>query len=269
MIASLSQVTLGFDDRGGGIPLVMLHGFPLDRTLWSQQLMALDSRARCIVPDLRGFGESSREGPFSMDQYADDVVSLMDWLEIEQAVVCGLSMGGYVAMAMWRRHTSRVRGLVLSDTRATADSDTTRATRNELIALAHARGAGAVADRQMPGLVGSSTRARHPEIVAMVRSMLERQPVAGIVGALAACRDRPDSRSTIATVTVPTLVVVGEEDVLTTVSEARAMIELLPVSTRAHLECIPEAGHVSCVERPAAFTHALTEFLVDMARELS
>lgn len=261
MIASLSQVTLGFDDDGAGTPIVLLHGFPLDRSLWAQQRSALSMRARCITPDLRGFGESSTEGPYSMDQYADDIASLLDWLEIERAVVCGLSMGGYVAMALWRRHADRVRGLVLCDTRATADTDATRATRNELIALARTEGATAIAERQLTGLLGSTTRARHPEIVAMMRDMLSRQPVDGIVGALEALRDRPDSRATLASVTVPTLVMVGDEDALTPPSDARAMIELLPVSTPAQFESIPHAGHLPCVERPAAVTHALAEFL--------
>ncbi len=264
MIASLAQVRLGFDDDGSGVPIVLLHGFPLDRTLWSHQRVALASHARCLTPDLRGFGESSVHGPFSMDQYADDIVSLLDWLEIEQAVVCGLSMGGYVAMAMWRRHADRIRALVLCDTRATADTAATRESRDELIAVARSQGSHAVATRQLPGLLGASTQARHPDVVAFMRAMLERQSVAGIVGALEALRDRPDSQATISSITVPTLVIVGEEDVLTPVSDARAMIALLPVSTRARLECIPEAGHVTCIERPAAVTHALAEFLADI-----
>ena len=117
MIASLHDLQMGYDDQGNGMPIVFLHGFPHDRTLWAQQRVALASRARCITPDLRGFGQSSARAPYSMDQYSDDVVALLDWLEIEQAVVCGLSMGGYVAMAMWRRHPTRIRALVLCDTR--------------------------------------------------------------------------------------------------------------------------------------------------------
>lgn len=261
MIASLPSVQLGYDDQGSGLPIVMLHGFPHDRALWSQQRTALAPRVRCITPDLRGFGESSTDGPYSMDQYADDIVSLLDWLEVKRAVVCGLSMGGYIAMAMWRRYPDRIRGLVLCDTRAAADTDTSRAARNEMIALAQSAGASAVAAKQLPGMVGATTHASRPEIVAMMRDMLERQSVAGIVGALEALRDRPDSGPTLASVSVPTLVMVGEEDVLTPESDARAMIALLPVSTSARLERIPDAGHVSCVERPAAVTHALAEFL--------
>ena len=199
-----------------------------------------------------------------MDQYADDVASLLDWLEIDQAVIGGLSMGGYIAMAMWRRHADRIRGLVLCDPRATADSVSTRAARDELLALAYASGASAVAARQLSGLTGASTKARQPDVVTMLQAMMARQSVAGIVGALEALRERPDSMATMATITVPTLVIVGDEDVLTPAPDARAIIAQLPVATRALLATIPLAGHVTCLERPAAVTHALAEFLASI-----
>ena len=265
MIASLPGVTLGFDDRGNGLPVVLLHGFPHDRSLWMQQRMALSARVRCIVPDLRGFGESSSHGPHTMDQYADDIVALLNHLDLSQAVVCGLSMGGYIAMAMWRRHAERIRALVLCDTRATPDSDANRNTRDELIALARRDGARAVAEKQLKGMLGATTHASRPHVVAQMRAMMERQSVEGIAGALAALRDRPDSRPTIASISVPTLVMVGEEDTLTPVTDAEAMIDLLPSFAHARLERIAEAGHASCVERPAAVSHVLAEFLTSLA----
>jgi 3-oxoadipate enol-lactonase len=264
VIASLPAVSLGFDDKGKGLPVVMLHGFPHDRSLWSQQRIALSTRVRCIVPDLRGFGESSADGPFTMDQYADDVVALLDHLELSQAVVCGLSMGGYVAMAMWRRHAERIRAMVLCDTRATPDTDEARAKRDELIALVRKEGARAVAERQLKGMLGATTHDTRPHVVAQMRAMMERQPVEGIAGALAALRDRPDSRPTVASISVPTLVVVGEEDTLTPVADAEALIDLLP-SAHARFERIAHAGHASCVERPAAVSHVLAEFLATLA----
>ena len=265
MIASLPNVTLGFDDKGSGLPVVMLHGFPHDRQLWLQQRNALSTRVRCILPDLRGFGESSSHGPHSMDQYADDVIALMDHLDVPQAVVCGLSMGGYVAMAMWRRHAERIRALVLCDTRATPDTDAARASRDELIALARRDGARAIAEKQLKGMLGKTTHETRPHVVSHMRAMMERQSVEGIAGALAALRDRPDSRPTIASITVPTLVVVGEEDTLTPVSDAEAMIDLLPSFAHGRLEKIEIAGHASCVERPAAVSHVLAEFLSTLA----
>lgn len=265
MIAQLAGFQMGFDDQGDGLPIVFLHGFPHDRTLWTAQRVALAPHARCIVPDLRGFGHSSTHGPFSMDQYADDVIALLDWLGIESAVICGLSMGGYVSMALWRRHPDRVRGLVFCDTRAGADTDEGKQKRDELIGLVRRDGARAIAESQITGMVGAGTREKRPEVVAALRAMMGRQPAAGIVGALQALRDRPDSRDTLRTISVPSLVLVGEEDVLTPIKEARAIAEALPPAARVRLEIIAGAGHVPCLERPAATTHALSDFLSTLA----
>jgi 3-oxoadipate enol-lactonase len=265
VIAQLPGGQVGYDDQGDGLPVVFLHGFPHDRTLWTPQRVALAPRVRCIVPDLRGFGHSSTHGPFSMDQYADDVVALLDWLGIAAAVVCGLSMGGYVAMALWRRHPERVRAFVFCDTKAGADGDEARGRRDALIALAKREGTSAITEAQLPGMLGKTTRERRPDVVNGVRVMMARQSVAGITGALQAMRDRPDSRETLGTISVPTLVVVGEDDVLTPISEARAIAEALPAAARVRMEIIAGAGHLPCVERPAATTHALADFLATLA----
>lgn len=269
MIARLPGVWLGYDDSGRGIPLLLLHGFPHDRTVWGPVRHALAGRARCIAPDLRGFGESTTHGPFSMDQYADDLVALLDRLQLPSVAVAGVSMGGYVAMALWRRHPDRVRALVLCDTRADADDQAGRRRRDELAMLARREGARAIAGELLPGMVGRSTRERHPEVVQQLQAVMARQPVAGIVGALQAMRDRPDSRDTLGTISVPTLVLVGEEDVLTPVRDARGMASLLPPDARVRLEVVAEAGHVACLERPSATMHALADFLATLDRPLS
>ena len=261
MIASCGGAAIAYDDTGLGAPVVFVHGFPHDRTLWAPQTAALGSRVRCIALDLRGFGESEAVGPFTIDRYADDVACVMDAAGVDRAVIAGLSMGGYVAFALWRRHRARVRALVLADTRAGADGDEARRKRQELIAVARAQGAPAVAERMLEGMVGKSTRARAPELVEGVRAMLARQPVPGIAGALQAMLDRPDSTADRATIDVPTLIVVGDEDVLTPPGEARAMHERIAGS---RLEVLAGAGHVSNVERPAAFNHVLREFLADL-----
>jgi pimeloyl-ACP methyl ester carboxylesterase len=258
MIALGSEIEMGYDDVGVGLPVVLLHGFPHHRGLWAPQLGALVDRCRCIAPDLRGFGATVPSGPYSMDRYADDVAALLDRLGVERAVVGGLSMGGYVAFAFWRRHRARVRALLLADTRAGADDAAARGRRDQMIALVRDRGSGAVADAMITGMVGKTTRARNPEVVDAIHAMLEAAPVEGVVGALEALRDRPDSTPTLATIDVPTLVVVGEEDALTPPAEARAMHAAIAGS---RLEVIPEAGHVSNVERPAAFNHVVSEFL--------
>jgi pimeloyl-ACP methyl ester carboxylesterase len=261
MIAWIGGQQVGLDDAGQGEAVVFVHGFPLRRSIWSVQVDALADRARCIAPDLRGFGESGTEGPYSMDRYADDVVEVMDHLRIERAVICGLSMGGYVAFALWRRHAARIRGLVLLGTRAGADAGTAIGRRRALLAIAAERGSAGVADQMMPGMLGKSTRERNPGLADTVHAMLESAPVAGCVGGLEAMLARPDSTSTLGTITVPTLVVVGDEDVLTPVRESELMHEGIRGS---RLEVIAGAGHLANVERPAAVNHLLGEFLASL-----
>lgn len=260
MIANLDRIKLGYDDVGRGKepPVLFLHGFPHNRGLWAAQLAALGSHTRCISVDLRGFGESSVAPPYSMDQYADDVAAFMDKLQIDQATLCGLSMGGYVGFAMWRRHPQRIRALVLADTKAGADSDEAREKRRAMAQLARERGASAVADALITSMVGQHTRETSPQIVDSVYRMLSSANVAGIVGALEALRERPDSAATLSTIDVLTLIVVGEDDVLTPVADAEAMHRAIYGS---RLQVLAGAGHVSNVERPAAFNRILSEFL--------
>ncbi|MGI8619712.1 MAG: alpha/beta fold hydrolase [Gemmatimonadaceae bacterium] len=251
-------LTVAYDEVGTGKPFVLLHGFPHNRSLWAPQTSALIEHGRCIAPDLRGFGESGREGPYSMEQYATDVVGLLENLGIERAVVGGLSMGGYVAFALWRLRPDLVRALVLADTRPGADSPDTRRKRLETMALAREGGAGAVANAQIMGMVGATTRAQNPALVDGLHQMLASAPVEGIIGALQAMMDRPDSTELLPTIDVPTLIIVGEEDALTPVKESRAMHAAILGS---RLEVIRGAGHCSNFEKPAAFNHVLGEFL--------
>jgi pimeloyl-ACP methyl ester carboxylesterase len=254
-------VQLGYDDAGSGDAIVFVHGFPHRRTLWAPQMDALMGRARCVALDLRGFGDSPAEPPYSVEQYADDVLALCDTLRLGRVVLCGLSMGGYVAFAFWRRHPERVRGLVLMDTKAGADNDVARGKRKDMMALAEEKGSEAIADAMITGMVGKSTREKCPEVVDAVHRMLVSAPVPGIVGALEAMMNRPDSTPTLATISVPTLIMVGEEDTLTPVAESRAMHEAIRDS---RLEIIANAGHVSNLERPAAVNHVLSEFLASI-----
>ncbi|HET9425357.1 MAG TPA: alpha/beta fold hydrolase [Gemmatimonadaceae bacterium] len=254
----VSDNALAHADVGRGLPVVLLHAFPLNRTMWEPQIAALFGECRCIAPDLRGFGDSPKSGPFSMDQYADDVVTLLDAIQVEQAVVAGLSMGGYVALAMWRRHRERIRALVLADTRAGADTAEGRQKRDELIGVARAEGAAGVAKRQITGLIGKSTREKQPELVDRIQGMMTAESTEGIIGGLEAMKGRPDSTPMLAEIDVPTLIVVGDEDVVTPIKEARAMHEAIRGS---RLEVVPGAGHLSNLERPAAFNAALSDFV--------
>jgi 3-oxoadipate enol-lactonase len=252
------SLELAYDDVGTGQPVVLIHAFPLNRTMWAPQVSALVERCRCVAPDLRGFGETTAAPPYTMRQYADDIARLLDQLRIETTVLGGCSMGGYVALEFWRRHRDRVRALVLVDTRAGADDDAGRIRRREMIGIAEDQGATAIANLQISGIVGKTTREKQPDTYDAVHRMIAQSRVEGIVGGLQAMMARPDSTVTLATITVPTLIVVGEEDVLTPPGEARAMHAAIAGS---RLEIIADAGHLSSLERPAAFNHVLTEFL--------
>jgi pimeloyl-ACP methyl ester carboxylesterase len=262
VIIQLNGISVSYDDIGTGIPIVFLHAFPLDRSMWAPQLGALVRQGRCIAADQRGFGETTPAAPYSMDQYADDTAAMLDALDVGPAILVGLSMGGYVAFAFWRRHRARVRGLVLADTRAGADSDEGREKRRRMIEVARSRGAATVAEMQVASMVGETTRARRPEVVATIRAMMAAAPVDGIVGALEAMMARPDSTATLATIDVPTLILVGAEDTLTPPAEGQAMHQQIRGS---RLEILDQSGHICNLEQPAAFSHLVSEFVEGVA----
>jgi pimeloyl-ACP methyl ester carboxylesterase len=252
---------VAYDDAGEGNAIVFVHGFPHHRKLWAPQVRALAGHSRAVALDLPGFGESDMPEKFEIDAWANGLARFLDALDIKTAIIAGLSMGGYVTLAFWRLHRARVRALVLADTRAGADTEEGKQKRRETIELARQDGPVAVARATLPGMVGKSTREREPSVVAMMRAMLESASVESIVGASEAMMNRPDATSLLATIDVPTLIIVGDEDVLTPPKESRAMHAAIAGS---RLEVIPGAGHVSNVERPAAFNQVLTEFIASI-----
>jgi 3-oxoadipate enol-lactonase len=262
MIAMLpGGLELACDDVGSGTPLLFIHGWPHDRSLWAAQLSGLQTQARCIAPDLRGFGDSSVTPPYSVDQYADDLAALLAMLGIEQAVVCGLSMGGYIALAMLRRHRSLLRGLILTSTRASADTPEAREKRMELIAFVGEQGMEALAARQLKAMVGETTFTSRPDVLEALRFMMAEAPGEGVVGGLRAMADRRDSTDLLAGIDFPTLVVSGAEDTFTGPDEMRGMADAIPGS---RLEVIEGGGHVCPYEKPAAFNHVVAEYLASL-----
>lgn len=249
--------TVSYDEAGSGVPLVLLHGFPHDRSLWAAQLTAPPSGVRLIAPDLPGFGGSDSAAVPSLDHWADWTIAFCDALGLDTVALGGLSMGGYLTLALWRRHAARLRALVLADTKSGADSDEARGKRIAMQETALQQGAGAIADAMMPGMVGKTTRRERPGAVEYLDAMLRRAPVSGIHDALEAMRTRPDATPSLAGISVPTLVICGEEDALTPVRESEAMAAAIPDS---QLAIIPGAGHASCVEHPAAFNAVLAGF---------
>jgi 3-oxoadipate enol-lactonase len=256
---TVNGVSLAVEVRGEGPAILFVHGYPLDRTIWREQMAALDGYRR-IAPDLRGMGQSdSPDLGYAMTTYAADLAALLDALGVEDVVLCGLSMGGYVVFEFLRHWRHRVRGLVLMDTRAEADGAEARRARDAAAAIAREGGAAAIAEQMLPKMLSPATAAGAPDIVARVQAIMAGTPVAGVVGALAAMRDRPASTGLLPTLAgLPTLVLVGEDDALIPPEQGRRLAGAIP---GARLVVVPGAGHLPPVERPTEVTAALREFL--------
>ncbi len=261
---AVNGVNLAVDVRGRGPALLFIHGYPLDHSIWEHPLTQLEGWMR-IAPDLRGMGQSDAPDlGYSMATYAEDLLALLNTLGVDRVVLCGLSMGGYVAFEMLRRAPDRVRGLVLMDTRAEADSPEGRKARDAAAVMAREGGAKAIAESMLPKLLAEGTATEQPALVERIRRMMESTPVAGILGAIGALRDRPDSTPLLAGLAgVPTLVMVGEEDRITPKEQAQRMADAI---RGARLAVVPGAGHLPPVERPEAATAVLAEFLAELGR---
>lgn len=259
MKATIDGVEIAYEVTGAGPTLLLLHAFPLGLSMWDAQVAALSATHRVVRFDARGFGGSvPGEGPLTMERIADDGAALLDLLGAERAVVGGCSMGGYAALAFVRRHPQRLAGLVLQDTRAGADTTEAMANRAALAAKVLAEGAAAAVEAFLPKLVGETTHRERPDLVAGLRERILAMSPQGIANALHGLASRADSRGTLPTIVVPTLVLVGAEDVLTPPSEATTMAAAIP---RARLDVIPRAGHLANLESPAAVNAALRAFL--------
>jgi pimeloyl-ACP methyl ester carboxylesterase len=256
MEAQINGMTLHYHDQGQGTPIMLVHAFPMSSALWEPQLAALAGEARLIAPDLRGFGASEvPNGPYTMETFADDLAALLDQLQIEQVVLAGVSMGGYVAFAFWRRYAQRVRALVLSDTRATADTEEARAARESNAQLAETQGARVIADMMLPNLLSPTATT---ETQGRVRDIIVNNQPYGIASALRGMALRPDSSDLLPSINVPTLLVVGSDDGLTAPQEMRGLQQRIAGS---RLVEIAGAGHLPNLENADAFTAALREFV--------
>jgi len=265
--ARIDDVQLAYTDEGNGIPIVFVHAFPFGKAMWEPQVKDLSKQFRVIAADLRGHGESDAGYPpggcgrYTMEQFADDLKGLLDHLSLPQAVMAGLSMGGYILFAFYRKYAERVRALILADTRAQADTQEGKAGRIAMAQLLYKEGAPAIADAMMPKLLSPAALQGRLDLVQRVRDIITGNQLSGIAGDLMAMRDRPDSVALLKQITCPTLVIVGEQDIGTPPSDARLMADNIP---GARLEIIPGAGHMSNLEQPDAFNRAIRSFLASL-----
>jgi pimeloyl-ACP methyl ester carboxylesterase len=254
----IDEIDVGFDDVGNGQPIVLLHGYPFNRTMWQDQIKELSNKYRVICPDLRGHGQTSISGEISeMREMAKDTAKLLDHLGINQIILGGLSMGGYVVFEFYRQFPERVKALVLADTKPGADTEEARHKRFESAEKAIKEGMSAIADEMLPKVLSEETRADKPEIVNQVREMIESTSAAGAVAALRGMAARSDQTDLLANINAPTLIIVGDEDALTPPQEAEKMHQAIKNS---QIVRIKNAAHLTPLEKPEEFDHALFDF---------
>ncbi len=265
MYAELNGLRMFYEDRGSDPKnlIIFLHGFPLDHSMWRYQLDYFVSHYRCIAPDLRGFGgttalaQPDKATSLSIDTFAEDIVALMDHVGAKQASIVGLSMGGYIALAIWRKLATRkrVRSLVLVNTRAAGDTAETKAGRKRQAELIQTDGVRPYADEMLPRLLAPENIVKRGH---EVRHMIERTNPDTLVNTIGALAARKDMVEWLRRVQVPTLAIVGEHDVISPVSDSQLIQREID---KAKIAIVPNAGHLSPLENPQAFNEAMFKFL--------
>ena len=261
MKISINQHTMSYMERGlpQGVPVVFIHGFPFNHTMWDPQMKALPNHYRAITYDIRGHGESAvGDGQYSIEFFVDDLLALLDHLVIEKTILCGLSMGGYIALRAYERFPDRIRALILCDTKSEADTNEARLKRSAIVRSVKTAGVGPFADDFAKLVFAPQSFHTHPEAVEAIKSAIRANSPIGISGAALALGIRTDTTAVLSRINVPTLVLVGEHDALTPPAVSEALQRQIP---NAELHVIPSAGHMSNLENPAEFNRHLIEFL--------
>ena len=254
---------MSYQDSCDLTPLLLIHGFPLDSTMWELQFQDLNDAARILAPDLRGHGRSDTPPPpYTMPMLADDCAGLLDFLAIDRpAVICGLSMGGYVAFEFYRRHPERVAAIILTATRAAPDNDEGKTNRDKAAALVEKRGVEPLVATMLPKLFSLQTLEEDEELVGYVSNIMLNTSSEGAIGALMAMKDRVDSRPMLADIDVPVLIIHGAQDQIVPLAEAQAMHEAIPNS---RLVVLDKSGHLPNLEQPDEFNDAVFDFLEEL-----
>jgi pimeloyl-ACP methyl ester carboxylesterase len=252
------MAAMHYVDRGKGPAVVLLHGFPLDHRMWEAQIESLSARHRVIAPDFCGFGQSPPAGSFTIKSMAEDVAELIESLGAGPVTLAGLSMGGYVAIVFAMKYARLLGGLILLDTKAEGDTPETRAGRGKMIQLAREKGSAAVGEAMLPRLIPAEAMQSRPALVKQLRGMMEGTPAVTVENALAAMRDRTDQTSMLGSISVPTLVVTGEWDVITPPETCAAMAKAIP---GAEFWVVKGSGHMTAMEQPEQVSGVMERFL--------
>lgn len=257
---SVGNVQLNVLDQGSGKPLLLVHGFPLDHSMWRGQIEGLADKFRVIAPDLRGFGESEvTEGTTTMQQFADDLAHLLDALQITEPVAfCGLSMGGYIGWQFVARHRNKLAALIIADSRAVADSQKAAAGRLETADKVEKEGSKVVATAMLPKLFPAAAIEKGEPFVKATEAVMLAAPPAGVAAALRGMAERPDYTNELAKIDVPTLIICGAEDAIAPPAEMEGIAKAIP---GAKFVSIAGAGHMAPLEKPAEVNAAIREFL--------
>ena len=264
---SIDGVELHCRVNGVGKPVVLLHGFPFDHTMWQEQMDPLSATYQVLAPDLRGYGRSTQrpsdaEGGVDMRRYAADIEAMLDSLQLREPVIlCGFSMGGYIVWQLALHAPERVGGIVLCDTRAAGDTDQARQGRLSMAAEIEQSGVESVVDAMLPKLLAQETLENRPEIAERVANMIRQVSPAAIAAAQRGMARRPDVSSQLADLDIPALVLVGAEDTISTPAEMREIATALP---QAQFVEVPAAAHMTPLENPSAVTSALYDFLAKL-----
>jgi pimeloyl-ACP methyl ester carboxylesterase len=256
---TVNGTTLNYEEAGHGMPVVLLHGFPLDSRVWAKQIEGLADRFRVVTPDLRGFGKSPSAEAFTLASLAGDVHALLAAIGALPAVFGGLSMGGYVALEYVKKFPSDLKGLMLIDTKAEGDTPEGKEARNKMIELVRSKGSPAVAEQMMPKMLAPDAAQSRPQVARELRSIMEACPALTIEHALAAMRDRNDHTADLPSIAEPTLILVGDADAITPPKVAQTMHEAIP---RSQIAIIQGAGHMAIMEQPDQVNRAIRDFLV-------
>ena len=263
MEVEINGFKMAYSEKGQGIPLLFIHGYPLNRKMWQPQLDGLSEFAHILAIDLRGHGDTqSISGPYSMDLFADDLNAFLDNLGIHKKIIlCGLSMGGYIAFAFFRKYSLKLSAMILSATRAAADSPEARTARDQSAKLAINMGVEAIVEGMLPRMLSPTTILNKPELVEQLREIMLHTSLEGVLGDLVGLKNRPDSTPTLAQIDLPVLVIAGEDDQIIPLFEVKAMHAALPSS---RLVTVPEAGHLPNLENPIQFNQAIIKFLSEI-----